>query len=359
MKIICTVTNDLNYDRRMQRICRALVSAGHEVTLVGRQLPTSPPLKDEPYQQHRITCNNHKGKLFYLEYNRLLYKWLMQQDADVVCAIDLDTIIPCFEAASRKGWKKVYDAHEYFSEVPEVVYRPLVKFIWERVAARYIPLADVAYTVGPALAEVMGQRYKRPFGVIRNVPDAVTEASATEERNYILYQGALNEGRGLEVLLQAMQHINIPLKIAGEGDLSEQLRQMAVDLKITDKVTFLGFVKPADLPALTRNAWLGYNLLENKGLSYYYSLANKFFDYVQAEVPSLNMRFPEYERLNKESEVAILLNELSVETVIQAVNELQQQPEKYQHLRNQCSIARQQWNWNKETEKLLTLYREI
>lgn len=359
MRIICTVTNDLSFDRRMQRICRTLVAGGHDVTLVGRQLPASPPLKDESYRQHRLTCKHHKGKLFYLEYNKLLYQWLMQQEADVVCAIDLDTIIPCFEAAERKGWKKVYDAHEYFSEVPEVVNRPLVKFAWERIAARYIPKADLAYTVGPALAELMGKRYNKDFGVIRNVPDPVGAASATEERSYILYQGALNEGRGLEALLQAMQHIDMPLKIAGEGDLSQQLRQMAKVLQVEDKVTFLGFVQPQDLPQLTRNAWLGYNLLENRGLSYYYSLANKFFDYVQAEVPSLNMRFPEYERLNKEHEVSILLNDLSADAVTQAVKALQQQSEKYQFLRDQCSTARQLWNWHKEAEKLLTLYREI
>ena len=358
-KIICTVTNDLSFDRRMQRICRTLAADGHQVTLVGRQLPNSLPLKTEAYIQHRIRCRYHKGKLFYLEYNKRLYNWLIAQEADVVCAVDLDTIIPCFEVAKKKGWKKVYDAHEYFSEVPEVVNRPLVKKSWELIASRYIPKADAAYTVGSALAETMADRYGHTFGVIRNVPDPVNTVSKTSEREYILYQGALNEGRGLEALLQAMSELDIPLKIAGEGDLSLKLREMAQELNLQKKVEFLGFVQPADLPALTRHAWLGFNLLENKGLSYYYSLANKFFDYIQAEVPSLNMAFPEYSKLNKEHEVSILLNQLSPKEIITRVKRLQQKPEKYQQLRDQCSIARQKWNWHKEAQKLLTLYRDI
>jgi hypothetical protein len=37
-KIIFTVTNDLNFDQRMQRICSTLSNAGYEVELVGRIL---------------------------------------------------------------------------------------------------------------------------------------------------------------------------------------------------------------------------------------------------------------------------------------------------------------------------------
>ncbi len=36
-RIFCTVTNDLNYDQRMIRICTSLVRAGYEVVLVGRE----------------------------------------------------------------------------------------------------------------------------------------------------------------------------------------------------------------------------------------------------------------------------------------------------------------------------------
>lgn len=358
-RIIATVTNDLTFDRRMQRICRTLAAEGYTVKLVGRVLPQSKPLATEPYEQHRLKCWFNQGKLFYLEFNLRLLFYLLGQKADVLCAVDLDTIVPGFWAAQCKGWKKVYDAHEYFSEVPEVVHRPLVKKTWELVAKMFIPKADLAYTVGPALAGIFSERYGVPFSTIRNVPDEVAVPPTPAETGYLLYQGALNKGRGLEALLEAMQHLDLQLKIAGEGDLSNKLRQLAKTLGISHKVTFLGFVKPADLPELTAGAWLGLNLLENLGLSYYYSLANKCFDYIQAEVPALHMDFPEYRALVEKYPVAVLLKELSAEAIVGTIQHLQQRPDEYKALIVACGVAKKHFTWQIEARKLVTLYREL
>ncbi|MEY4316047.1 MAG: hypothetical protein RI977_1424, partial [Bacteroidota bacterium] len=53
-RIIFTVTNDLAFDQRMQRICGSLAAAGYAVTLVGRLKKDSRTLKTEPYQQIRL-----------------------------------------------------------------------------------------------------------------------------------------------------------------------------------------------------------------------------------------------------------------------------------------------------------------
>jgi glycosyltransferase involved in cell wall biosynthesis len=343
----------------MQRICRTLAANGYRVTLVGRELSNSKPLSQESFQQHRLHCWFNKGKLFYIEFNLRLWWYLLWQKADMVCAIDLDTIVPCFIVGKWKGWKRIYDAHEYFSEVPEVVHRPRVKKVWEWVAKVFIPKADLAYTVGPALAEIFTERYHIPFHSIRNVPDEVLTTATPTETGYLLYQGALNKGRGLEALLTAMQHINLKLKIAGEGDLSNELREMAKNLGVADKVAFLGFVKPAELPELTAGAWLGLNLLENMGLSYYYSLANKCFDYIQAEVPALHMDFPEYRSLVEKYRVAILLKELSPEAIVSTINALQIDEQEYKALASECHQVKKLFTWQLEAQKLLTLYRDI
>ena len=101
--IICTVSNDLSYDQRMQRICRSLSGAGYDVTLVGRQKPASPALRPETYRQVRLPCRHGKGKLFYLEYNWLLLKFLLAEPFDIVCAVELDTLLPAFLAGRHRG----------------------------------------------------------------------------------------------------------------------------------------------------------------------------------------------------------------------------------------------------------------
>lgn len=354
--IVFTVTNDITYDRRLKRICQTLCDEGFQISIIGRELPNSVALKKEKYNQIRLKCFFNKGKLFYLEYNTRLVWYLLFFDADIYTAIDLDTIAPVYWASKLKNKKRFFDAHEYFEEVPEVVNRKAVQWVWKTIARIYIPLFHKCYTVSESLANIFNELYDKPFEVIRNVPDYISEENNAEGK-YLLYQGALNEGRGLETLIEAMQHVDMPLKIAGEGDLSKHLRIMVIEKNLQHKIEFLGFVKPEDLPDLTRNAFLGFNLLENKGKSYYYSLANKFFDYIQAEIPSINMNFPEYAATNHKYEVSILINELSSQEIINAIQKLINNPALYQKLKAQCKQAKKEYNWQFEKQKLLNIYQ--
>jgi len=364
MRIIFSVTNDLSFDQRMQRICHSLAVNGHDVLLIGRALPHSIPLIERSFQQKRLRCIFKRGFLFYSEYNvRLFIFLLFCKSYDAICSIDLDTLPAGFLASWTRRKKRVFDAHEYFSEVPEVVNRPIVKAFWENLARWILPHYRYAYTVGPGLAAIFEKRYGVKFEVVRNVALGVTAKPRRLEkdlRGLVLYQGALNEGRGLEAAIQAMQYLdNLKLVIAGEGDLSEKLRALCRDLNLESKVQFLGFVTPDDLKILTSSAWLSLNLLENLGLSYYYSLANKFFDAVQAEVPVLTMNFPEYKALNQEYEVAVLLDELSPEIIAQSISNLLTDSVLYDKLQQNCFQARQVWNWENEEQKLLGIWAAV
>ncbi len=361
-KIICTVTNDLTYDQRMIRICDSLARAGYWVILVGREKRTSVALEERRFQQKRLHCWFEKGKLFYAEYNLRLFLFLLFRSFDVVNAVDLDTILPAFLATRLKRKTLVYDAHEYFTEVPEVIRRPRVKQIWEGIARFCLPKVKHAYTVGPALAKLMEDRYGIAFEVIRNVPikRSVSEVAVQTNPKILLYQGVLNEGRGLEYAIEAMQQLEgIQLWLAGEGDLSEQLRSLVERLKLRKKVRFLGYIKPEELAKITPGAFLGLNLLENRGLSYYYSLANKCFDYIQAGVPSLQMDFPEYRRLNDAFNTFLLLDTLSPQSITKAVRTLLEHPSQYEKLKQNCLLAREVLNWEKEERKLLSVYEKL
>ncbi|MFK7934524.1 MAG: glycosyltransferase [Saprospiraceae bacterium] len=386
--IICTVTNDLSYDQRMIRICTALVEMGYAVTLVGRELEQSQPLSKEVFHQKRLRCRWNAGKMFYLEYNLRLWWWLLWQRMDAVCSVDLDTILPGWFVCFLRRKVQIYDAHEYFTETPEVVRRPAIQRIWAAVARFCIPKIKHCYTVGDGLAQIFTKRYGVPFKVVRNVPfyrgdqiekirsrsvsdlraasDTSIDTSADVFSNVstgglpiLFYQGALNEGRGLEQIIAAMTNIDAQLWLAGEGDLSQDLRQLVTDLKLEKKVKFLGFVQPKDLPALTLQATIGLNLLENRGLSYFYSLANKAFDYVQACVPSINMAFPEYLALQKEYGTYYLIENLERETLVEAVNDLLNNDKLYAHLVENCLRAREVLHWEKEKERLREIYADI
>lgn len=346
----------------MHRICTSLQTAGHEVTLIGRKLKKSAPITNKVFHQHRLHLLFHKGKFFYAEYNIRLFFYLLFQRFDIVCGIDLDTIMPCYMVARIKSATVVYDAHELFPEVPEVINRPFTQHIWRMVEDFAVTNIRHCYTVSGGLAAYFSRCYGKFFEVIRNVPlleDAPTAHEGQREHPFIFYQGALNEGRGLEQIIAAMQFIPLQLKIAGEGDLSDQLRKLTIELKLQEKVLFLGKLLPGELRNITRKSFIGVNLLENKGLSYYHSLANKFFDYVHAGIPVVTMNFPEYRNLNAQYNVAVLVNDLQPATLVNAITTLADNKEVYFRLRKNCLAARQAWNWQKEEQKLLDFYQSL
>ena len=388
MRIIFTVTNDLVYDRRMIRIGESLATEGYEVLLVGRQLNDSQAFNNQWIKHKRFKLFFNKGKFFYLEYNLRLFFWLLFQRFDIVCGIDLDTILPCFLVSILRGRKPcVYDAHELFTEVPEVVRRPMIRRIWLGVERFVLPKLKYCYTVSQSVADEFDRRYNVKFEVIRNLPNRapITQAPRPPKGEsahhpspptskggvhplpithyplpIILYQGNLNEGRGLETAVEAMLYIeNAELWIAGDGDLSSILRGMVKELKLENKVKFLGYVQPKDLADITQQAVIGLHISEDKGLSYQYSLANKFLDYIQAGVPQICTQFIEYQRLNDEFNVAFLIEKTDLALLLNALNLLLNDTELYRTLQQNCIKAAVVLNWEMEEKKVIEFYRRI
>ena len=348
-------------DQRMQKTAKTLVENGFQVTMVGRKLSTSKDFFADNYSFKRLNCFFTKGKLFYIAYNIRLFFYLLSQKFDAIIAVDLDTIAPAFCAAKIKGAKKIYDAHEYFTEVPEVYNRKTVKNIWEKVAAIFIPKADLAYTVSQSLAAIFKEKYSIAFQTIRNVPFANDEKTIAENSNprFILYQGAVNEGRGLEAFLDAIIDLPILFKIAGNGDVLENLKAQVTKNKQQQQVEFLGAISPTGLKTITQQAFIGINLLENKGQSYYYSLANKFFDYAQADVPQICIAFPEYQMLNKSYNIAVLVENLQKDTIKSAVIRLVEDRELYENLKSNCKKCAAENNWELESKKLVHSIKKL
>ncbi|MBX9850535.1 MAG: glycosyltransferase [Cytophagaceae bacterium] len=358
IKIIFTVTNDLCFDQRMDRICSALAREGYEVTLVGRKKKASPDLKEKPYAQKRLCCWFNKGKLFYLEYNTRLFFYLLFRKTDIISSVDLDTILPGFIVARLRSKKFAYDAHEYFTEVIEVAHRSAVKKIWLSVEKFVVPRIRHAYTVSEGLKKLFEEKYSTRFEVIRNVPELQEYEEAAKAEKYIIYIGAVNAGRGLEELIEAMPEINSRLYICGDGDIYKDLVKQVVDMKLENKVKFFGYMDPMHLRDMTRKAYIGVLLLNKNSLSYYYSLANKFFDYMHAGIPQVTINFPEYQLINEKHKVAELIS-LDKKEIVHAVHKLLDNQLYYEELKSNTLKAREEYNWQSESKKLVELYKKM
>ncbi|MFT6333583.1 MAG: glycosyltransferase involved in cell wall biosynthesis [Halioglobus sp.] len=336
-----------------------MLEAGYEVALIGRKKRSSQSLLKQKFDQKRLKCWFESGLLFYLEYNFRLFLFLLFGSYNILYSVDLDTLSSVGLVSVLKKRKLIYDAHEYFVEVPELQNSKIKKWLWNLVAKLFIPWSDLNITVNKELSKILSGKYSHDFEVIRSVPllDKDNEGVIGNKEKIILYQGVLNKGRGLEEAIRwiSKKKEDIKLHIVGEGDLSDSLRKLKSEVDKENKVQFLGWKSPKELDGITKNAWLGLNLLDGTSLNYKYSLANKFFNYMHAGVPSLNMSFPVYIRYCNEYNVGVCIPDLKEESIDSAIIPLLTDPIRYQEMVDSTIGARDKNCWQEEALKLISL----
>jgi glycosyltransferase involved in cell wall biosynthesis len=360
--IIFSVTNDLSYDQRMQRICNSLSNQKYNLLLIGRKVKSSKVLPNFNFSTKRISCFFNSGFLFYTEYNLRLFFTLLLTKTDVYCAIDLDTIIPNYLASVFKRKKRVYDAHELFTEQKEIITRPLVHKVWLGIENIFVARFQNGYTVNSFIKQELFRRYNVNYSVIRNLPLASTNNINTitpAEIPFIIYQGAVNEGRCFESLIPAMKNVNCKLLIYGEGNFFTQAQNLIYQNQLQDKVVLMGNKSPNELKKITPTALLGLTLFENTGLNQYYSLANRFFDYIMAGIPQVCVGYPEYSTINQEIQIALLINDTNENTISDAINLLINNKELYKQIQENCFKAREILNWSNEEKILLAFWKNV
>jgi glycosyltransferase involved in cell wall biosynthesis len=132
----------------------------------------------------------------------------------------------------------------------------------------FYPRFPKGYTVGHQIAATFRKIYKVDYEVIRNVPllKPVNHFTGYSGK-FILYQGAVNEARGLEHLVPAMKQVDAHLLIYGDGNFIDQTKKLIIKNNLSDKVLLKGKLLPEELDAITAQAYIGVNLVENIGLN--------------------------------------------------------------------------------------------
>ena len=295
----------------------------------------------------------------YVEYNIRLLFYLLFKKMDCISAIDLDTILPCYIISRLKKIQRVYDAHELFCEMKEIVTRPGIYKIWKAVEKFTVPKFRHGYTVNDYIANEFERMYGCRYEVIRNITLLREPGLNNTKEKFILYQGAVNEGRSFETLIPAMKLVDCRLIICGDGNFMQQAKQLVLNNNLQDRVIFKGKLPPGELRKITEQAYIGITLFENKGLSNYYSLANRFFDYMHAGTPQICVRYPVYEEINNKFRVALLTDDTSSEIIAAHLNNLLSNEVLYRELMENCRKARLHYNWQQEEKKLIEFYKRL
>lgn len=358
-RILISVTNDLTTDQRIEKTCEVLSEIGYDVLLVGRKLKKSLPIQRN-YKIIRFRLLFNVGFLFYAEFNIRLFIFLLFTKKDLLFSNDVDTLLPHYIISKLQNKKLVFDSHELFSEIPELVNKQQVKKVWLLLEKTIIPKLQTVITVSDSIKKHYQNLYGISAIVIRNIPEIKTISQKNfeidaEGKKVILYQGSVNIGRGLELMIDTMALLDEYLFIViGDGDIIAQLKEKVSNLSLHDKVKFIGKKTPNELKKLTPNATIGMSLEEDLGLNYRYALPNKIFDYLHAHVPVIVSDLPEMRSLIKKHPIGEILIERTPKTLAKTIiNMTNISYEK------ELKTAKKELNWSKEKEKLISIFSKL
>ncbi len=369
-KVIISVISDLVTDQRVHRTALSLHSKGLNVTLVGRILKSSQTMNDRPYAIKRFSLPFEKGPMFYVFYNIRLFFYLLFNRADILVTNDLDTLLPNFIVSKLKGPKLVYDSHEYFTEVPELISRPFIRYIWLTIERFIFPKLKYAFTVNESIAAIYKEKYKVDVKVIRNLPSQLssdllvwkrTDLGLPADKKIFLFQGAgINIDRGAEEAIDAISKVdNGILLFIGGGDVIKNLQNKVGELQITDKVFFIPKQPMEKLFAFTAMADIGLTLDKDTNLNYKYSLPNKLFDYIRAGLPVLATDLVEVKKIVDGYSIGKITPSLSIKDLARTMNEMINDDDLLAMWKENLKTASLELCWEKEEQKLFELFNHV
>lgn len=365
LRVAVTLSNDLVTDQRVQKVCRSLQSWGHEPILIGRKRKLSMALPDWSFKAIRMPLFFETGPAFYAELNIRLFFKLLFISCDAIHANDLDTLLPAFLVSQIRGKQLVYDTHEYFTGVPELVSRPRVQGIWKSIENWIFPKLKHVVTVNQSIADLYEKEYGVKLGVMRNIPSSIPikpstrqEMNLPEDKFILILQGnGINVDRGGEEAVQMMEFLDgCLLLIAGSGDVIPALKDYVKIHQLSDKVQFIDRLPYPELMRYTSCCDLGLTLDKDTNINYRFSLPNKVFDYLHAGVPILSSNLPELKRIVEGYDVGKISNQHNPVALAAWVEDYKSNLDEQRRLKANCRKAALQLSWENEVQAIRNWY---
>ena len=332
--------------------------------LLGRRHQNSRELNRD-YKTRRIRLLFNKGPLFYAFFNIRLFFYLLFAKVDLIIANDLDTLPSVWLIGIIRRKPFVFDSHEYFTEVPELIDRPLVQKFWKMLERFLVPRTRYMLTVNEAIAHLFKKEYSVNSEILMNLPKQVKQTfknsvfelpDSFKSQKIIIYQGAVNVGRGLEQMIDAISLIpDHVLLVVGDGDILHELKARVKQGNLQENVLFTGRLDMEELPALTAMATVGMSLEQDLGLNYRLAMPNKLFDYMKAGIPVVVSDLPLMSSLVRKEQIGMVAEAYDPESLKSIILEITSDQEQYEKWSKAAAKAAEKYTWESQEDVLIRL----
>ena len=363
-KALITFLGNINYDTRCKNLYDTLTADGYEVEFLGFDWLT----KGFVEQQGNISIFKLKKGLlsisFYLKFIWYIKLKLISTRASIIFAEDIYTLPFAIIFGKLKHANIYYDSRELFGYLAGLKEKKSKQGFWKWIEKFFIKKADCVIVTG----QMDGEFLKKEYGLknillVRNLPryykpavklDLHSHLQIEKAKKIILYQGVLLKGRGIEKVFEILKDLpDHVFVIAGGGEFEEHYKNLATEVNINDQVYFLGKLTQENLPKVTTSADVGVALIENLSTSYYYALPNKLFEYIMAEVPVIVSNLPQMKEVVDKYDVGFAVDLDNKTELVTTIKKLTEDSSLRKSKKQNCHIASQELNWEKEVTNLL------
>ncbi|KEK25454.1 glycosyltransferase [Bacillus gaemokensis] len=291
----------------------------------------------------------------------------MKKNYDLYHSNDLNTLPQgwlCAKVFRKK--KLIYDSHEV--QTSRTGYNSKIYGVMERF---YLKFTDVMIMENHTRAKYAEDLYGFYPKVIHNYP-FITQPEQSNSVDLhkildlsigeplLLYQGGIQTGRGLDKLIQAVPMFKRGTVVfIGDGRIKPDLQKMVVELGLENKVKFMSKVPVNELLHYTKNAYLGFQVLNNVCFNHYSASSNKLFEYMMSGVPVVACSFPEIQRVVEKEYTGICVDSHDPSSIAEGVNYLLDHPEERGKMRGNCFTARENYNWDNEKKIFVDIYKSL
>lgn len=378
MTKVCMITTDHSPfdDRIFYKEALSLKNAGYEVCVIGR---TSSNLHESVQGIMVIGLKKGKG----IKANPILWRALAKESSRVEASVyhchEPESFLVALYLRLFKGKRIVYDVHEYYEDVVELVGLPLKTFLVFMLYVMeplFCPYTSAIITADEGIA----RRYRKfsdNVTPIFNFPTAEIFAHCDDyeeirvkyrNRFLVVYVGGLSQERGILDAIKAVHRASaeqprIKLLLIGSfmsKDFEETCVQYVSLHELQDNVEFLGYMPHDDVPKYIKASDVGIALFHPTKRFMKTSYPIKLFEYMICGKPIIVSDFPAMKKVVDDARCGIFVDPTDVDDVSGAMVYAAEHPEELEAMGNRGKQAiKEKYNWRTMEKALLDVYEKI
>jgi glycosyltransferase involved in cell wall biosynthesis len=378
--IVMILSNPFRPDPRAIKQADSLAHEGHKVTIVCwdrlREMPKEETLKNGVrilrIQSVATTYGAGAKQIFYTPrfWSAAIREALPLKPKLVYCR-DVDTLYAGVRLKKLLGCKLLLDAHEDYASLMSLYLPRFMVFslnLLERYLLHYV---DAAIAASSLTADKLKKEGVSMTEHIPNVPyleqfDQVSSEQETQARQHIglnpgayvvSYIGGFTRNRLILPLIEAMKGLpNITLLLAGDGHQRQEIEEST---RGVENIHYLGWLPAEQVPLYTRLSDVVYYCIKPDYPGSVYNSPNTLTNAMAAGRAVIANDLGDLGRIVRKTGCGILLDEVSVQSIREAVLRLSDPVLRSKLGEAGHEAALNEYNWPAMEKRLLDLYQAL